>query len=70
MRHIRTLLAAGLPTKVMRQVLPCVEGPQTVVASCVADLLAEQLTDLEQRIAALERARSSLADILATTRAA
>ncbi|MGK5672688.1 MerR family transcriptional regulator [Micromonospora sp. URMC 106] len=66
-RHIRALLAAGLPTSVIREVLPCVEGPGPELEHCAAPTLREQLDSLDGKISALRDARSALADILATT---
>lgn len=62
-RNIRMLLDAGLPTKVIREVLPCVE-PDGIHA-CVADRLRAQLSEIDGRITELSEARSSLAELLA-----
>ncbi|SCL68803.1 DNA-binding transcriptional regulator, MerR family [Micromonospora citrea] len=66
-RHIRALLAAGLPTSVIREVLPCVEGPGLELEHCAAPTLRVQLDSLDGKISALQDARSALAGILATT---
>ncbi|MGW4500392.1 MerR family transcriptional regulator [Micromonospora sp. NPDC004336] len=65
--HIRALLAAGLTTSVIREVLPCVEGPGPELEHCAAPTLRVQLDSLDGRISALQDARSALAGILATT---
>ncbi|MQY28016.1 MerR family transcriptional regulator [Nocardia aurantia] len=65
--HIRAMLAAGLPTAVIRQVLPCVEGPGPQVNSCVSDLLRDRLHDIETQIGTLETAHTALAGLLAST---
>ncbi|SHF84521.1 MerR family transcriptional regulator [Streptoalloteichus hindustanus] len=63
--NIRALLAAGLPTAVIRQMLPCVEGPGPELQSCAAGTLREQLSGLENKISALQNARAALATIIA-----
>ncbi|NYI05526.1 MerR family transcriptional regulator [Allostreptomyces psammosilenae] len=65
--RIRVLLDAGLPTRVIREVLPCVHGDGVRVDACMADHLRDQLRGIDQRIAELRDTRSSLAAILATT---
>jgi DNA-binding transcriptional MerR regulator len=68
--RIRTLLAAGLPTKVIRELMPCFVGAGTELQACVFDHLRTQLAELDSRIADLTRARTTLGDILeASTRA-
>ncbi|GAA5053964.1 DNA-binding transcriptional MerR regulator [Thermocatellispora tengchongensis] len=67
--RIRTLLAAGLPTRVIRDLLPCFAGDGVALQSCVHDHLRTQLADLDSRIADLTQARTALNDILeASTR--
>lgn len=67
-RRIRTLLAAGLPTGVIREVLPCIEGPGLVdLHACVLSLLRERLGDIDGRIAELLHARAALADLIDAT---
>jgi DNA-binding transcriptional MerR regulator len=63
-RRIRTLLDAGLPTKVIREVLDCVCGSDAEVEPCLTPLLLEQLEGIEERIARLEGSRVSLARLL------
>lgn len=65
--RIRTLLAAGLPTRVIRELMPCFAGDGTELQACVLDHLRTQLTDLDTRIADLTRARTALGDILDTS---
>ncbi|MEV0588581.1 MerR family transcriptional regulator [Nonomuraea sp. NPDC050310] len=68
--RIRTLLAAGLPTKVIRELMPCFAGDGTELQACVLDHLRAQYAELDARIADLDRARTALGDILdASTRA-
>ncbi|WP_243704519.1 MerR family transcriptional regulator [Micromonospora sp. KC723] len=63
--HIRALLAAGLPTNVIRDVLPCVQGPGPELEHCAAPTLQEQLRRLDGRIFTLQNARAALTDLLA-----
>ncbi|WP_188192886.1 MerR family transcriptional regulator [Nonomuraea sp. SYSU D8015] len=70
-RRIRTLLAAGLPTKVIKDVLPCVSGSGDVLDACTLGHLRERLTILDAQLAEIGATRDALAAILtATERAA
>jgi DNA-binding transcriptional MerR regulator len=67
--QIRGLLAAGLPTRIIKQILPCLTGPQTLVFD---DATPEMLATLEQerdrmteRIECLERNRDAMSAYLA-----
>jgi DNA-binding transcriptional MerR regulator len=62
--QIRTLLAAGLPTKVIRDLMPCLLGDGPEVDACVLGHLQKQLSDLDARIADLQQARASLNGLL------
>ncbi|MEV6103176.1 MerR family transcriptional regulator [Streptomyces sp. NPDC051940] len=62
---IRLLLDAGLPTRTIREVLPCVENCGTTVGDCMADRLRDRLAELEARLAELATTRDSLASLLA-----
>ncbi|MEV0169765.1 MerR family transcriptional regulator [Streptomyces sp. NPDC050803] len=64
-RRIRALLEAGLPTRVIREVLDCVCGSEAEVEPCLTPMLLEQLQGIEERIAHLEGSRQSLARLLA-----
>ncbi|MBE8472974.1 MerR family transcriptional regulator [Streptomyces justiciae] len=64
-RRIRALLDAGLPTRVIREVLDCVCGSDAEVEPCLTPLLLEQLQGIEERIADLEGSRRSLTRLLA-----
>ncbi len=67
--RIRTLLAAGLPTRVIRELTPCFVGDGTEVQACVLDHLRTQCAELDTRIADLVQARAALGEILqASTR--
>ncbi|WP_442810105.1 MerR family transcriptional regulator [Streptomyces sp. W16] len=64
--RIRALLAAGLPTRIIRQVLPCTTD-EAAVQPCpgVLDALRDQLSDLDRRAAQLDAAREVLRDTIA-----
>ncbi|WP_443066958.1 MerR family DNA-binding protein [Streptomyces sp. NBC_01261] len=66
MLRIRALLAAGLPTRVIRHVLPCTTD-EVDVQPCpgVLDALRAQLSDLDRRAAELAAAREVLRDTIA-----
>ncbi|MGP4110070.1 MerR family transcriptional regulator [Streptomyces sp. 4N509B] len=67
--RIRTLLAAGLPTRVIRELMPCFVGDSTELQPCVFDHLRDQMAELDSRIADLTRARTTLGEIFeASTR--
>ncbi|MET0234663.1 MAG: MerR family transcriptional regulator [Kibdelosporangium sp.] len=65
--YIRALLAAGLTTSVIHELLPCVEGPGPELERCAAVTLLEQLHGLDTKISTLQDARSALADLVAST---
>ncbi|MEW2132924.1 MerR family transcriptional regulator [Streptomyces sp. NPDC005435] len=64
--RIRALLAAGLPTRVIRQVLPCTTGT-AAVRPCpgILDALREQLHTLDRRAEELTAARRVLRETIA-----
>ncbi|WP_242909614.1 MerR family transcriptional regulator [Actinomadura terrae] len=67
--RIRTLLAAGLTTKIIRELMPCFVGDGTELQACVLDHIKAQLSEMDTRIADLTQARTALAGILeASTR--
>ncbi|MGW0854587.1 MerR family transcriptional regulator [Streptomyces sp. NPDC002690] len=67
-RRIRSFLDAGLPTRVIRELLPCVVGDGTV-DGCKLDALQDHLRGLDDRISALSQARTSLTGLITATRA-
>ncbi|MFJ3723776.1 MerR family transcriptional regulator [Streptomyces sp. NPDC090045] len=69
-RRIRTLLAAGLPTRVIRQILPCTFD-ETALRPCpgVLTSLRDRLTVLDRRAAELETARHLLRRTITATEA-
>ncbi|MEU4154537.1 MerR family transcriptional regulator [Streptomyces sp. NPDC026659] len=64
--RIRALLAAGLPTRVIRQVLPCTTDT-AAVRPCpgVLDTLRDQLRTLDRRAEELTAARRLLRETIA-----
>ncbi len=66
--QIRSLLAAGLTTRVIAELLPCATGPVPVLEAC-PNLLATlrgELADLDARIDDLTCSRRALSRYLAT----
>ncbi|MER7579304.1 MerR family transcriptional regulator [Kitasatospora sp. NPDC097691] len=66
--QIRSLLAAGLTTRVIGELLPCATGPVPVLEAC-PDLLAMlrgELADLDARIDDLTSSRLALSRYLDT----
>ncbi|MER7413265.1 MULTISPECIES: MerR family transcriptional regulator [Streptomyces] len=70
--QIKGLLDAGLPTRIIRQILPCLDQPRSIYFD---DLTPEMVAILErehdhltQRIDCLTRNRDSIADYLETVR--
>jgi DNA-binding transcriptional MerR regulator len=67
-RQIRALLAAGLPTSLIRQVLPCaLEDGSLRPCPGVLDKLQAQLTQLDERAHDLALARQTLRQAIALT---
>lgn len=68
--RIRALLAAGLPTRVIRQVLPCTTADVDVLpCPGVLDALRAQLRSLDQRSADIAAARHVLRRTIAAAEA-
>ncbi|CAL9334040.1 MerR family transcriptional regulator [Streptomyces sp. enrichment culture] len=71
--QIRDLLTAGLPTRLIKQILPCIPTPHSgirfsgLTAEMVALLEAEQAR-LTARIDCLTRSRDAIADYLTALR--
>ncbi|TWD73418.1 DNA-binding transcriptional MerR regulator [Kribbella amoyensis] len=65
-RKIRALLGAGLTTEVIRAVLPCVRGDGTRFDWCqdLRDILAGELSAMDQRLDDLRRTRGTLAGLI------
>ncbi|MBD0741215.1 MerR family transcriptional regulator [Streptomyces sp. CBMA152] len=69
--RIRALLAAGLPTRVIRQVLPCTDA-EAAVRPCpgVLDAMRAQLHTLDEQSAEIDAARDVLRQTIATAETA
>ncbi|WP_106982363.1 MerR family transcriptional regulator [Streptomyces rimosus] len=69
-QRVRVLLAAGLPTRIIRQVLPCTTGT-AAVHPCpgVLDALQNQLRALDRQFADLAAARQALRETIEETTA-
>jgi DNA-binding transcriptional MerR regulator len=68
--QIKGLLDAGLPTRIIQQLLPCLDKPQTIYVpyvkpEMIATLQREQAR-LSERIECLTRNRDAIADYLDT----
>ncbi|MEU6411178.1 MerR family transcriptional regulator [Microbispora sp. NPDC046933] len=60
--QIRGLLAAGLSTEVIRELLPCAEGKAPRLTTCpdLDGILREALREIDERMAVLARNREAL----------
>ena len=70
--RIAGLVQAGLPTRLVKEVLELEDAAADERPSCprtVADMLARELTGIEERIACLSRSRDTIRDYLAPHRA-
>lgn len=65
--HIRALLAAELPTRIIRQILPCAAGAQLRPCPDVLDALRQHLANLDRRADDLARAREILTQTIDRT---
>lgn len=62
--RIRRLLAAGLPTRVITEVLDCAWGGGDGIEPCMEPLLRAELTTLEGKLDDLRHQRAELLDLL------
>ncbi|MFQ6327063.1 MULTISPECIES: MerR family transcriptional regulator [unclassified Nocardia] len=71
--QIRGLLDAGLPTRIIKQILPCLEKASSIVfdeaTPEMLDLLEDELTRMSRRIDCLTRNREAIAEYLDAVRA-
>ncbi|QIS08591.1 MerR family transcriptional regulator [Nocardia arthritidis] len=71
--QIRGLLDAGLPTRIIKQILPCLDQPSSIVFDEATPemlaLLEDQLTRMSRRIDCLARNRDAIAEYLDAVRA-
>lgn len=61
--HIRNLLAAGLPTRVIRELLTCIREPGRL-EPCAVPTLVEHLREFDEQIASLASTRTTLAGLI------
>lgn len=61
--YIRELLAAGLPIRVIRELIDCIHEPGRI-EPCAVPVLVEHLRDYDARIAALVTTRDSLQGLI------
>jgi DNA-binding transcriptional MerR regulator len=68
-RQIRGLLGAGLPTRIIKQVLPCLDKPRSIhfpdATPEMLALLAAERDKLTERIEVLTRNRDAMSEYLA-----
>ncbi|QFZ21411.1 MerR family transcriptional regulator [Saccharothrix syringae] len=73
-RQIRALVEAGLPTRIIREVLPHLDGPADLMpevpCAWMLDEVARQRDQLDRRIGCLTRNRDALDAYLRAARAA
>ncbi|GAA3881946.1 MerR family transcriptional regulator [Saccharothrix violaceirubra] len=71
-RQIRGLLDAGLPTRIIRQILPCLDKPRIIhFPDATPEMLAtleHELSRMTERIEFLTRNRNAIAEYLAAVR--
>lgn len=69
-RQIKGLLDAGLPTRIIQDLLPCLDRPQTIYVPSVTPemivTLQREQARLSERIEFLTRNRDAIADYLET----
>ncbi len=62
-RHIRMLLDAGLPTRVIAELMDCIRDPGRL-DPCAVPTLVEHLQDYDRRLAELETTRVTLQGLI------
>ncbi|WP_329123674.1 MerR family transcriptional regulator [Streptomyces sp. NBC_01465] len=66
--QIRGLLDAGLPTRVIRQILPCLNSPRTIsISDATPETIAtleQELNSMSERIRCLVRNRDAITSYL------
>ncbi|QKG18697.1 MerR family transcriptional regulator [Actinomadura verrucosospora] len=71
--QVRGLLDAGLPTRIIKQILPCLDKPRNIVFSdATPEMLATleaELDSMSRRIECLARNRDAIAEYLDEVRA-
>ncbi|MCX5200365.1 MerR family transcriptional regulator [Streptomyces sp. NBC_00237] len=70
--QIRGLLDAGLPTRIIKQILPCLDKPRTIhFPDATPEMLSTLETELERmqaRVECMQRNRDAIAEYLAAVR--
>ncbi|MCZ2805741.1 MerR family transcriptional regulator [Modestobacter sp. VKM Ac-2983] len=66
--HIRALLAAGVPTTLIYELLPCVQGPGPQLQQCAEPILEEQMRRVREQIVALRHAEGRLQAVICASR--
>ncbi|MBZ2195581.1 MerR family transcriptional regulator [Occultella gossypii] len=66
-QHVRLLLEAGLPTRVIRELLDCIRDPGRL-DPCAVPILVEHLRVHDERIANLVSTRDTLQGLIDTSR--
>ncbi|MFE4368452.1 MerR family transcriptional regulator [Streptomyces sp. NPDC056835] len=66
-RLIQQLYAAGLPSRVVREVLPCVDSGAAQAPLALLDQLAAERVRIDQRITDLLAVRDRLDDVITLT---
>ena len=71
--QIRGLLDAGLPTRIIKQILPCLNGPREIMFGDVTPDMIETLERerdaIDARVQCLSRNRDAITDYLTALRA-
>lgn len=68
-RLIQRLLAAGLSSRTIVELLPCVDSPSTATADDAVERMGQERDRLSQHIADLISTRDALDGLIATNRA-
>jgi DNA-binding transcriptional MerR regulator len=67
-RFIQRLYTAGLSSRTITELLPCVDAPSTENSDAALQRMAEELDRLAEHIADLVRTRDALEGLMATAR--
>lgn len=67
---IQQLYAAGLPSKTLRELLPCIETPVEKYTPLLLNRLAEERDRIERQLTELARTRDRLQTVIALSAAA
>lgn len=72
--QIRGLLESGLPTRIIKQILPCLDGPRTIhmrdVTPSMIATLEHERDQLDRRVTCLTKNRDAITAYLAAARKA